>query len=334
MAGNHNVVQSLSTKVGDINNYEAKFHAKEKAASQVESFYNIATDFYEYGWGESFHFAPRYNGETFKESLIRQEHTLALAINLQPGQRCYDLGCGVGGPMRNIARLTRANITGLTCTEYQIGKGNRYIARDGLEKYAEIIIGDYHNHPWEDNSFDCGYDVEASLHSDNLERYFEELYRTLKPGGKFAGFAYVWADHTDYEGNPEHKYLVDEYMIGNGCPKWYKWADWASAMEKSGLKIVRHEDLALTGDIPWYRPLEPSYRSLAGFAATPLGMKATSALTYTLETARLIPKGSYASHCMLVRGGNAIKLAGQQKLLTPMHLYLSLIHISEPTRPY
>eukprot|EP00657_Telonema_sp_P-1_P012494 TRINITY_DN90_c0_g2_i3.p1 TRINITY_DN90_c0_g2~~TRINITY_DN90_c0_g2_i3.p1 ORF type:complete len:125 (-),score=39.70 TRINITY_DN90_c0_g2_i3:136-510(-) len=116
--------------------------------------------------------------------------------------------------------------------------------------------------------------------------------------------------------------IRDRYMIGNGCPKWYKWADWASAMEKSGLKIVRHEDLALTGDIPWYRPLEPSYRSLAGFAATPLGMKATSALTYTLETARLIPKGSYASHCMLVRGGNAIKLAGQQKLLTPMHLYV------------
>jgi len=323
MAGS-NRVDCLSDKVGDINNYEAKMKADDKvtAASKVESFYNIATDFYEYGWGESFHFAPRYKCESFQESIVRHEHYLAHAINLQPGEKAYDLGCGVGGPLRNIARFTRAHVTGLTCTEYQIGKGNRYLTRDGLDKYGEIQIGDYHNHPWEDNSFDAGYDVEASLHSDNLMRYFEEVHRTLKPGGRFAGYSYVWSDDTDYENNPEHKFIVDEYMIGNGCPKWYKWADWEAAIKASGLELVRHEDLAHTGDIPWYRPLEPSYRTIAGFAATPLGMKATSALTYSLETARLIPKGSYESHCMLVRGGTAIKVAGQQDLLTPMHLYV------------
>jgi len=322
MSGDLNLTGQLSTKVGDIDNYEQKFKTQEKAASTVESFYNIATDFYEYGWGESFHFAARYTGESFPNSVIRHEHLLASSLGLKPGEKCYDLGCGVGGPMRNIARLSRANITGLTCTEYQIGKGNRYIQRDGLGDFCNLVLGDYHDHPWEDNSFDAGYDVEASLHSDNLEKYFSEVFRTLKPGGRFGGLAYVWSDDTDYEGNPDHKFLVDEYMIGNGCPKWYKWAQWNAAIEKSGLKLVRHEDLANTGAIPWYRPLEPSYRTISGFAATPLGMKATSALTYSLETARLIPKGSYHSHCMLVRGGNAIKNAGIQKLLTPMHHYV------------
>lgn len=95
-----------------------------------------------------------------------------------------------------------------------------------------------------------------------------------------------------------------------------------AAIEKSGMKIVKHEDLADTGAIPWYKPLEPCYTSLAGFAATPIGMKLTSFLTYTLETLRLAPKGAYASHCMLVRGGNALKWAGQQKLCTPMHHYV------------
>jgi hypothetical protein len=36
-------VDQLSDKVGDINNYEQKFKTQEKAASTVESFYNIAT---------------------------------------------------------------------------------------------------------------------------------------------------------------------------------------------------------------------------------------------------------------------------------------------------
>ena len=39
----------------------------------VNKFYSLITDFYEYGWGESFHFAAREVGETFEASIIRQE---------------------------------------------------------------------------------------------------------------------------------------------------------------------------------------------------------------------------------------------------------------------
>merc|ERR1711916_234735 len=37
----------------------------------VNQYYDLVTDFYEYGWGESFHFAPRYNGEAFLASAAR-----------------------------------------------------------------------------------------------------------------------------------------------------------------------------------------------------------------------------------------------------------------------
>jgi len=43
MSGDLNLTGQLSTKVGDIDNYEQKFKTQEKAASTVESFYNIAT---------------------------------------------------------------------------------------------------------------------------------------------------------------------------------------------------------------------------------------------------------------------------------------------------
>lgn len=39
----------------------------------VNKFYSLITDFYEYGWGESFHFAAREIGESFEASIIRQE---------------------------------------------------------------------------------------------------------------------------------------------------------------------------------------------------------------------------------------------------------------------
>ena len=42
----------------------------------VNKYYDLATSFYEYGWGESFHFAHRYRWETLRESIIRHEHFL------------------------------------------------------------------------------------------------------------------------------------------------------------------------------------------------------------------------------------------------------------------
>ncbi len=43
----------------------------------VNLYYDLVTDFYEYGWGRSFHFAPRVPGESFRASLARHEHYLA-----------------------------------------------------------------------------------------------------------------------------------------------------------------------------------------------------------------------------------------------------------------
>ena len=62
-------------------------------------YYDLVTDFYEFGWGKSFHFAPLVQGESFKASLARHEHYLATVLGLRPGMVVADLGCGVGGPL-------------------------------------------------------------------------------------------------------------------------------------------------------------------------------------------------------------------------------------------
>ena len=57
---------------------EGKAHGKEIA----DSFYDIATDFYTYGWGDSFHFAPMSANESFKESIVKHEVNLANDIGI------------------------------------------------------------------------------------------------------------------------------------------------------------------------------------------------------------------------------------------------------------
>jgi hypothetical protein len=38
---------------------------KGRYTDMVRGYYDLVTDIYEQGWGESFHFAPRYRGESF-----------------------------------------------------------------------------------------------------------------------------------------------------------------------------------------------------------------------------------------------------------------------------
>ena len=78
----------------EIGEYDALFEGadsvekrKENYMSMVNNFYDLVTDFYEYGWGESFHFARRFKGESFTESIARSEHFLALRLGLKPGMK-------------------------------------------------------------------------------------------------------------------------------------------------------------------------------------------------------------------------------------------------------
>ena len=177
---------------------------REGYRTMVNNFYDLVTDFYEYGWCQSFHFAPRYRGETFLESIKRAEYYLCSRLGMKPGVAALDVGCGVGGPMRNMAVFSGATIEGITINEYQVKVGNKYCEQQGLGKTAHLTRGDFQNLPgfraddkhrlWEGINyqgqdwtarFDVAYEIEATCHSPDKVRCFSEVARCLKPGGVF-----------------------------------------------------------------------------------------------------------------------------------------------------
>jgi len=53
-----------------------------------------------------------------------------------------DIGCGVGGPAKNIASYSGAEITGLNINDYQIKKAIRLTAEANLQhliKYDKVL---------------------------------------------------------------------------------------------------------------------------------------------------------------------------------------------------
>lgn len=107
------------------------------------SYYNLVTDLYEYGWGGSFHFCRFAYGEPFQQAIARHEHYLAHMMGIKENTSVLDVGCGVGGPAREIVKFTGANIVGLNNNDYQIERATRYAARDGLSNKLTFVKGDF-----------------------------------------------------------------------------------------------------------------------------------------------------------------------------------------------
>uniref|UniRef100_A0A0E0DZZ9 SAM-dependent methyltransferase Erg6/SMT-type domain-containing protein n=1 Tax=Oryza meridionalis TaxID=40149 RepID=A0A0E0DZZ9_9ORYZ len=108
-------------------------------ADLANKYYDLVTSFCEYGWGESFHFGSRWQGETLRESLKRHEHFLALQLGLKKGMKVLDVGCGIGGPLREIARFSSASVTGLNNNAYQISRCKELNFSVGLSETCNFV---------------------------------------------------------------------------------------------------------------------------------------------------------------------------------------------------
>jgi hypothetical protein len=118
--------KSRNIKVDDWIETYNELHDDSKAGKEgrntaystlVNSYYELATSFYEWGWGQSFHFAYQLKGETFQQAIARHEYYLAGRLGVSAGDRILDCGCGVGGPLRNIVKFTNAHVDGVTLSD-------------------------------------------------------------------------------------------------------------------------------------------------------------------------------------------------------------------------
>ncbi|KAL0464450.1 UNVERIFIED_CONTAM: Cycloartenol-C-24-methyltransferase [Sesamum latifolium] len=283
---------------------------KSNYTDMVNKYYDLVTSFYEYGWGESFHFAPRWKGESLKESIKRHEHFLALQLALKPGQKVLDVGCGIGGPLREIARFSSTSVTGLNNNEYQISRGKALNRMVGLDQTCDFVKADFMKMPFPENSFDAVYAIEATCHAPDAVGCYKEIYRVLKPGQCFA--AYEWCMTDGYDpNNEEHQQIKAEIELGNGLPE-IRWTHQClDALKQAGFEIVWEKDLALDSPVPWYLPMDTSHFSFSSFRLTSVGRFFTRNMVKALEALGVAPKGSQRVQAFLEKAAEGLVAGGK-----------------------
>ena len=259
---------------------------------------------------QSFHFGPRVKGETFMESIKRAEYYLALRAGMNPKTKAIDIGCGVGGPMRNIQQFTGADITGVTINEYQVKVGNQYCAQKGIDKKCRIVQGDFQKleDVSEKETYDVAFAIEATCHSPDRVRCFKGVANALKKGGLFTGYDWVVLPEKGFDAkNPDHLRIKEGIEVGNGLPTLATGSDVVKALEDAGFEVLDHFD-ANAGvhspyEVPWYETLDGKF-TLSGFRMTRIGRITTHCLVSVLEFLGIAPKGTVRAPC---RGGATVQ---------------------------
>ncbi|KDQ32067.1 hypothetical protein PLEOSDRAFT_1088200 [Pleurotus ostreatus PC15] len=298
----------------------------------VNGYYDGATELYEYGWGTSFHFSRFYKGESFHASLARHEHYLAHKMGIKAGMRVLDVGCGVGGPAREIAQFTDAQVVGLNNNDFQIGRARKYTQKMGLQNQVSFVKGDFMKlaEQFGENSFDAVYAIEATVHAPSFEGVYEQIKRILKPGGVFG--VYEWVMTEDWDPSiPKHKELAHRIEFGNGIPEMRKLSVARDALKNVGFEIEHEEDLAARPDaVPWYYPLEGDiwkaqtvWDYFTVWRMSWSGKLVTHNAMRVMELFGVIPKGTCDVGEALKVAGDSLVEGGQQKLFTPMYLVVS-----------
>ncbi|KAJ9602603.1 hypothetical protein H2200_012796 [Cladophialophora chaetospira] len=267
---------------------------------RIRHHYELASDYYYSLWyalllireifdppGQHIHHGyfldPNETKEVAQVNLIN----LLLEISsISPKSAVLDVGCGIGGTTRHLARELGCTVTGITISGRQVQIAKRLTneeaakfspsklqgsegfvplgSKGGAVKYVEIDAETMAGH-FSPQSFDVVWISEALSHFPNKPLFFQNAFRVLKPRGKL-----VIADWfrsttlTPEQAENDIKPIEDGMLL----PPLSSMPDYVSLAESAGLKVF-HEprdisaQVAKTWDISWQLVSSPSLWAFA-----------------------------------------------------------------------
>jgi cyclopropane-fatty-acyl-phospholipid synthase len=162
-------------------------HSMSRDAEVIAHHYDVSNRFYELVLGPSMTYTCAVfpdAGASLEEAQHEKYDLVARKLDLQPGQRLLDVGCGWGGMVRHAAREYGVRALGVTLSAQQARWAQEAIEREGLGDLAEVRHLDYRDVA--ESGFDAVSSIGLMEHVGvrNYPAYFEFLRGKLHPAGR------------------------------------------------------------------------------------------------------------------------------------------------------
>jgi ubiquinone/menaquinone biosynthesis C-methylase UbiE len=198
---------------------------------------------------------------------------LARAAGIDSTKLVLDVGSGVGGSSRCLAREFGCRVTGIDLTDEYCRAAATLTERTGLSMLVNYRQGDALNLPFSNETFDVVWTEHAAMNISNKPALYQEMYRVLKPGGTLAIydilagpsgpvlFPVPWArsPETSFVVSPEDlRTLLEE--TGFRIVDWADTTDLARAWFVALAEKIRKEGLPALG---FHVLLGPDFKEMA-----------------------------------------------------------------------
>src|SRR3982751_6010946 len=162
-------------------------NAPRKARQNIAAHYDLGNDFYSAWLDETMTYSSaRFvsPGDSLEEAQLRKVRTLLDRLDIKPGQRLLDIGCG-WGTLAIEAAKRGASVVGLTLSSEQKQWAERKIAEAGFADRIEIRLQDYRDTADQFDAVASGEMVEA-VGQRWWGAYLDSIARNLKSRGRAA----------------------------------------------------------------------------------------------------------------------------------------------------
>ncbi len=161
------------------------------------------------------------------------EATMALtaSLGIDTDSSVLDVGCGVGGPAREMARTYGCHVTGIDLAREFVYAAEGLSLMTGLESLTTFEVGDVTVLDRGDRAFDAATMLHVGMNVPDKPLLFEAVAAALRPGGRFGVYDIMRTGDGEL-GYPQ-PFAADESDSHLAAPD-----DYVSALESAGMEII------------------------------------------------------------------------------------------------
>jgi cyclopropane-fatty-acyl-phospholipid synthase len=164
-------------------------HSLLRDKSAIAHHYDLSNSFYQLLLDDSMAYSSAYwmsdePGYDLEQAQWDKLEMVCQKLDLQPGMRLLDVGCGWGSLLIHAAKHHGVSAVGVTLSAEQLEHIRARLALHDLEDRVEVRRQDYRE--LADEPFDAVASIEMGEHvgEDNYPAYTSTLFKMLKPTGR------------------------------------------------------------------------------------------------------------------------------------------------------
>jgi tocopherol O-methyltransferase len=267
----------------------SKERSRDDLKIGIAGFYDRSSKLWEDVWGEHMHhgyYVPEDRTDHQQAQIDLIDEVLKWA-NVDNVTKAIDVGCGIGGSSRHIAKKFGCTTEGITLSPYQAVRGNELAVEQGLQGTCNFQVADALEMPFANDTFDLVWSLESGEHMPDKKQFVNELFRVAQPGGRIIIVTWCHRDLDDGETSlkPSELRLLRRINRAYYLPQWCSVQDYVDLLTEMGANDIKRED--------WSNIIAPFWKAVI---RSSLNLKSIWGL---MKSGFSTQRGAYAMFLML-----------------------------------